>query len=129
MTAHLPFALLLLVAAPLQAQLLTVADVRVGLPGLDGHRNARLGAWTPIYVDLKAAKEEAFKDDRKSIGAGDFELVVEASDGETNGLFTVPAPALNPEERRTALTYYRPASIGAEFTLTLRTRSGSTVSR
>jgi hypothetical protein len=97
-----------------------IEKVRLGLPsgGSDDHR-ARQGAWNPVYVDLVAGLDD--------IGQGDYELVGETSDLESQTLFTSTVPAIAAEQTRRAITYYRPVDRNGRLTVTLKKRTGSTV--
>src|SRR6266511_2142661 len=88
------------VALAQQKRPLEIEDVKVGLPGgPNRERRVRLGAWAPIYVTLTAAKED--------LSAGAYELINEASDGDSQAQFTTSVPAMQAKKRRTVLTYYR----------------------
>ena len=115
----------LLVVHPLQAQKkkppppLKIKSIRPGLPrGGDAHR-VRIGVWNPVYVTLEAGEDD--------IGNGEYTLVNETSDGDTQSVFTVGVPAIPQETVRKVLTYYRPGDRGARVSVTLRKRSGATV--
>src|SRR6185436_13332424 len=101
--------LLFLLAGPASAQPrrpLTIGEVQIGLPGgPEGQRRARLGHWVPVYVELKAPGKDEYPHEWNGVGAGEYELMTQTSDGDTEGQFTMPAPAVAPGERRTVLTY------------------------
>src|SRR5436305_8784925 len=122
--------LLLLWAGPAPAQPrrpLAIVEVRIGLPGgPEGQRRARLGHWVPVYVDLKTPDKEEYPQEWKGVSAGEFDLVGQSSDGDSEGQYSVPAPALAPGERRTVITYYRPGDRQAKLKLFLRNARGST---
>src|SRR5207237_1282683 len=105
-----------------------IGEVQIGLPGgPEGQRRARLGHWVPVYVELKTPGKDEYPQEWKGVGAGEFELVTQTSDGDSEGQFSVPAPAVAPGERRTVITYYRPGDQRGELKLFLRTARGSTV--
>lgn len=108
------------VALAQQKRPLEIESVKVGLPGgPKGERRVRLGAWSPIYVSLTAGKED--------LSAGEYELVSEASDGDSQAQFFTRVPAMQAKEQRTVLTYYRPGDREGAVRITLRTHRGSTV--
>jgi hypothetical protein len=103
-----------------QRRALEIDSVRLGLPGgPKGERRVRLGAWSPVYVTLKAGKE--------NVGAGDYELVTEASDGDSQAQYFTSVPALSGKEERTVQTYYRPGDREGSVRVTLRTAGGGSV--
>ncbi len=118
---------LALAVAPVRAQEkkkkpppLRIEKVQLGLPvGAGDTYRLRVGAWSPVYVELEAGEND--------IGQGDYDLVGETSDGESQIVFTSAAPAIAAERTRIALTYYRPGDRNGRLTLSLRKRNGTTV--
>src|SRR5581483_3907872 len=101
------------------------AHVRVGFPGgTSGQESGRSrnGAWTPVYVKLKAGKQ--------AVPRNAYRLVVETTDSEDSPfryISSVPDRALQPDEDFFAVTYSRPGSGGSEFRITLETADGQLV--
>jgi hypothetical protein len=99
---------------------LQIKDVRLGLPaGKDGRR-CRIGAWSPVYVDLAAGKE--------TVGTGDFELVTETADSDdVRGQYVIDVPAIAKESSSTVLTYFRPGNRTAKVTVRVRRKGGAVI--
>jgi hypothetical protein len=94
--------------------------VRIGLPGGQDAGRSRNSTWAPVYVPLQAGPEGNSQDS--------YRIVIETADvDDAPYRYTVPVPALSPNERRTALSYVHPGSDGSEFTVKLQTADGQTV--
>ena len=103
-----------------QSRPLQVKDLRIGLPGSKDGRRCRIGAWSPVYVELAAGSAD--------VGAGDFELVTETSDSDdVRGQYVVDVPAIGKESTRTVLTYFRPGNRTARVTALVRRKQGRAV--
>lgn len=124
------FALLLSVA-PLLAQPrrpLVIADAQAGFPGgAEGSRRARLGAWTPVYVTLRTPGKDEYTGEWPGVGQGECELVVQGSDGDTVGQFSVDTPAMAPGEQRSVLTYHRFGDRSGQLKIFVRKKDGATL--
>src|SRR5262249_40480976 len=94
--------------------------VRIGLPGGQDGGRSRNSTWAPVYVPLQAGPE--------GNGQDSYRIVIETADVEDAPYrYTVPVPALSPNERRTVLSYVHPGSDGSEFTVKLQTADGQAV--
>ena len=99
---------------------LQIKDVRIGLPGGKDGQRCRVGAWSPVYVELLAGRDD--------LGAGDFELVTETSDSDdVQGQYVIPVPALGKGSALTVLTYFRPGNRSARLTVRVRRKGGAVV--
>jgi hypothetical protein len=97
-----------------------VERVRIGLPGGQDGGRSRNSTWAPVYVTLKAGPERSAQ--------ADYRIIIETADVEdTPYRYTVPVPALSPDEEHTVISYVHPGSDGSEFTVKLQTADGHTV--
>jgi hypothetical protein len=87
--------------------------VHVGFKTGSEASGAKVGAWTPVYVDLTAGSER--------VSQSDGDIVVETTDSdELQNAFTVRLPPLEPHEQTTIVTYARPGGSGSDIIVSIR---------
>jgi hypothetical protein len=124
LSASLGFILLILPGCqsgkPAELPSLTIEKVRIGLPAGPDSTRSRTGVWCPVYVTLKAGKTDVAPDTLR--------LVVKANDAdETPFRYTLPVPALKPEEERMLVTYTRPGTATGDLDVLVTTKDGRVV--
>jgi hypothetical protein len=126
----LPWSALLAVLLVLQSGLPASAQVHpqietvlVGLPAGSGNQESgryRPGAWTPVYLKIKAGKEGNPRDA--------YRLLLQSADAEqTAYTYPVALPALAAGQDHIAIGYLRPGTNLRELNVTLLTQDGKTV--
>src|SRR5437588_414849 len=87
-----------------------IEKVQIGLPGGQGEAESvrsRTGAWTPVYVKLKASPDGSGRDR--------FLIRVETTDTENTAYhYDTPLPALAATQDYIAVSYIRPGVAGSD---------------
>jgi hypothetical protein len=95
-----------------------IEQVRIGFQRIGPDYLFKAGAWTPVYVDLKAWSKKV----------SDVKLTVESIDSDDiRNRYTVTIPSLDGDEQLTVLTYTKPGSSASEITVSAEIE-GRTVS-
>jgi hypothetical protein len=117
--ACLSFLLLPITGAAQQREPIRIEQVRVGYPRVGQEHEFKAGAWTPVYVDVKAwsgRRPQPGETPLPAVPRGD--IIVESVDSDdVRNRFTMSLPALDGDQQFTLLTYTKPGSSAPEITV------------
>jgi hypothetical protein len=96
--------------------------VRVGFKAGEQGSGAKVGFWTPVYVEIKAGLSP--------ISAFDGNVVIESTDiDQLQNTYSVPLPSLGAKETGTVIAYARLANQDGELIVSVRDHDGKEVAR
>jgi hypothetical protein len=99
-----------------------IDGVRVGFKAGEQGSGAKVGFWTPVYVEIKAGLSP--------ISAFDGNVVIESADvDQLQNTYSVPLPSLGARETGTVIAYARPANQDGELVVSVRDHDGREVAR
>jgi hypothetical protein len=100
----------------------SIDGVHVGFKAGEQGSGAKVGFWTPVYVEVKAGLSP--------ITAIDGSVVVESADtDQLQNTYSVPLPSLAAKETGTVIAYARLANQDGELIITIRDHDGREVAR
>jgi hypothetical protein len=109
--AALALAMLFPAAGEAQQRTLSIDQVQVGYGPLPLLADFKSGAWTPVYISVKAGLD----------GTKKGEIIVESADSDdVRNHYAIMLPPLEPNDMVTLLAYTRPGSAGNEITVSAR---------
>jgi hypothetical protein len=101
---------------------ITIDQVRIGFTAegdTTGATRFKIGAWTPIRVDVTNGPQV--------VSQNDYELITETTDGDDMP-YQFPEhsrlPTLQPDEQITLMTFVKPGSSSSEITVSIRSSDG-----